>query len=109
MSDKRVCGVCREHGHTSAACPRMRPAGLVLTPLVVTARDVRCQGCELLEAEVAMLKRRLAERDETPSTRDVIASSRDETSPFATKRGRPRRYSSEAARKLAYRERHGSN
>ena len=33
-----------------------------LTPLVITARDVRCHNCELLEAENAMLKRRLAER-----------------------------------------------
>ena len=78
MADKRVCGICTEHGHTSVECPRRIGArkplirgapALVGRGTVGSIPDViyilpdapPCPYCESYQVEIAMLKRRLAD------------------------------------------------
>ena len=139
MADKRVCGICTEHGHTSVECPRRigarkplirgAPAlvgrGMV-TKTVGSIPDViyivpdapSCPYCEGYRVEIAMLKRRLAERVAESVTTSTDSDTENppgvtdnEGAVTVNRRGRPNSGNAltPAQKQRAYRERHGSH
>ena len=99
MSDKQpLCKLCKER-HWSSESHRYS--------LEIVTESVTCPNCELLMAEVAMLKRELAKRNETVTHREIVTESvtQPETVTTVTVGRGHRVYASGAARQKAYRER----
>ena len=103
MADKRVCGVCREHGHSSSGCPRMgRTVASVTrsaTPLYVEAPPVTGSVTVSSPIMQPVTKHVTELEQENAFLRAEIARLTEELAALKPK--------THAARQKAYRERRG--